>query len=296
MLQTDFSHELKVKAEQVNSVLADLLNSQDQIEPRLRDAMRYTLEAPGKRVRAALVLWCCEAVGRKVNHNAEIAAAAIEMVHTYSLIHDDLPAMDNDDLRRGQPTCHKAFDEATAILTGDALLTLAFEILAKEMDCPDMAIKVIAQLAEASGPAGMIAGQMADLQGETSQKSSELLEYIHINKTARMFQCSATCGGIVAGAQVAQLRALWQYGLKLGLAFQIADDILDVCGSSEQIGKTAGKDANAEKCTYLAIFGLQKAKEIERKLADEAIQALTLFGSEADILRQLPVALLNRAK
>jgi geranylgeranyl diphosphate synthase type II len=296
MLQTDFKSELTAKAEQVNSILTHLMDSQGQIQSRLKDAMRYTLEAPGKRIRAAIVLWCCKTVGGQVNHNAEIAAAAIEIVHTYSLVHDDLPAMDDDDLRRGRATCHKAFDEATAILTGDALLTLAFELLAKEIDDPGIAVRIIAQLAESAGPAGMIAGQMADLLAETSENTEELLEYIHINKTAKMFQCSAVCGAIAAGAQTAQLHALRRYGLKIGLAFQVADDILDVCGTSEQLGKTAGKDAGAEKCTYPALFGTEKAKKIEKELADEAVQALVSFGPEAEILRQLPLALLNRAK
>ncbi|GAH77340.1 unnamed protein product, partial [marine sediment metagenome] len=165
------------------------------------------------------------------------------MVHTYSLVHDDLPAIDNDDFRRGQPTCHKAFDEATAILAGDALLTLAFEILAKEIDEPAVAVSLIGQLAEAAGPAGMIVGQMADLKAplKKTPATEQDLRIIHTNKTAKMFRCAAACGAICGGADEGQFECLCEYGLKIGLGFQIADDILDVCASSEQLGKTAGK-------------------------------------------------------
>jgi geranylgeranyl diphosphate synthase type II len=267
-----------------------------QIDGRLKEALSYTLTAPGKRLRSALVLWCCELTGGKVNHNAEIAAAAIEMVHTYSLIHDDLPAMDNDDLRRGLPTCHIAFDEATAILTGDALLTLAFEILAKEVDDPAVAAKLITQLAQDAGPSGMIAGQMADLKAENGRGNKELLEYIHTNKTAKMFRCATVMGAICGGATNEQLQSLDEYGLKIGLGFQIADDILDVSASSEQLGKTAGKDAKAAKCTYPAVVGIEKARQLEKKLADEAMAALEPFGKKADTLKQLAIALLERTR
>jgi len=218
------------------------------------------------------------------------------MVHTYSLIHDDLPAMDDDDFRRGLPTCHKVFDEATAILAGDALLTLAFEILAKEIDEPTIAVKLIGQLAQDAGPSGMIAGQMADLKAERSAGGEEILEYIHTNKTAKMFRCAAAMGAICGGAGKKQFECLCEYGLKIGLGFQIADDILDVSASSEQLGKTAGKDAKAAKCTYPAVVGIEKAKELQKKLADEAVAALEPFGKKADTLRQLAMALLERTK
>ncbi len=242
------------------------------------------------------MLWCCELVGGRSNRNAEIAAAAIEMVHTYSLIHDDLPAMDDDDLRRGLPTCHKAFDEATAILAGDALLTLAFEILAKEVDEPAVAVKLVAQLAQDAGPSGMIGGQMADLRAENGRGNEELLEYIHTNKTAKMFRCAAVMGAICGGAAKQQIDSLSVYGLKIGLGFQIADDILDVNASSKQLGKTAGKDEKAAKCTYPAVVGIEKARELEKKLANEAVAVLEPFGEKADILRQLAMALLKRTK
>ncbi len=290
-----FNALLRKKAQYVNFALRRLLDAQ-QINSDLKEALRYTLFAPGKRIRSVLVLWCCELAGGQANHNAEIAAATIEMVHTYSLVHDDLPAMDNDDFRRGQPTCHKAFDEATAILAGDALLTLAFEILAKEIDEPAVAVKLIGQLAQDAGPGGMIAGQMADLKAEKSVGTKEALEYIHINKTAKMFRCAAAMGAICGGAGKKPFNCLCEYGLRIGLGFQIADDILDVSGSREQLGKTAGKDARAAKCTYPAVVGMEKAKELEKKLANEAIAALEPFGKKADTLRQLAAALLERTR
>ena len=290
-----FNSQLEQKAQFIDELLKRILAS-SQIEGRLKEALIYTLGAPGKRLRSMLVLWCCELIGGKVNHNAEIAAAAIEMVHTYSLIHDDLPAMDNDDFRRGLPTCHKAFNEATAILTGDALLTLAFEILAKEVDEPAVAVKLNSQLAQDAGPAGMIAGQMADLEAENGKGNKELLEYIHTNKTAKMFRCATVMGAICGGATNEQLERISQYGLKIGLSFQIADDILDVSATSEHLGKTAGKDAKAEKCTYPSIVGIEKAKELEKKLAEEAMAELVHFGTKANNLRQLVMALLKRTR
>jgi geranylgeranyl diphosphate synthase type II len=295
MVDSDFNTLLRKNAQFINYILQQILSSQ-QIKDDLKEAMRYTLFAPGKRIRSALVLWCCEVIKGQVNRNAEIAAAAIEMVHTYSLIHDDLPAMDNDDLRRGIPTCHKTFNEATAILTGDALLTLAFEILAKEVDQPAIAVRLIGELAQAAGPAGMIAGQMADLNAERKGGDEKILEYIHINKTAKMFRCAAAMGAICGGAEKKEYERLCEYGSKIGLGFQIADDILDVSASSEQLGKTAGKDAKAAKCTYPAVVGMKKAKELGRRLADDAVAVLKPFGKKADVMRQLAMALLERTK
>jgi geranylgeranyl diphosphate synthase type II len=291
----DFGTRLRRKAQSVNYTLQHILEGR-QIDGDLKESLKYTLGAPGKRVRSVLVLWCCELVGGQVNANAEIASAAIEMVHTYSLIHDDLPAMDDDDMRRGQPTCHKAFDEGTAILTGDALLTLAFEILADGIDQPAMAVRLISQLAQDAGAAGMIAGQMADLRAERITGTKEMLEYIHINKTAKMFRCAAAMGAICGGATQKQFRRLCEYGLHVGLAFQIADDILDETSSSEQLGKTAGKDLEAAKCTYPAVVGLDKAREVQQKLTSEAIAMLKPFGQKADTLRQFATVLLERTR
>lgn len=292
---TDFNTLLRTKAQSVNYVLQRVLADRS-LNNDMKEAIKYTLGAPGKRVRSVLVLWCCELISGQLNRNAEIASTAIEMVHTYSLVHDDLPAMDDDDMRRGQPTCHKAFDEATAILTGDALLTLAFEILAEGINQPAVAVRLIRQLARDAGADGMIAGQMADLKAQESEGNKEMLEYIHINKTAKMFRCAAAMGAICGGATQKQFECLCEYGLHIGLAYQITDDILDETASSEQLGKTAGKDLKAAKCTYPAVVGLEKAKEVQQKLTSEAVTMLKPFGSKADTLRQFATALLERTK
>jgi geranylgeranyl diphosphate synthase type II len=291
-----FAADLERKVRLVNEVLEQILSQRDLLGSELKEPIRYVLEGPGKRVRAAIVLWCCELVGGQVNRNAVVAAAAIEMVHTYSLIHDDLPAMDDDDYRRGRLTCHKKFDEATAILVGDALLTLAFELLAKKIDEPKTAVRLMAELAEAAGPAGMVAGQMADLRAANGDADEKMLKRIHTNKTAKMFRCAAVMGGICGGANEEQLKCLREYGLKVGLGFQIADDILDVCASSEQLGKTSGKDAKQGKATYPAVVGLEKSRKLARKLAGEAVAALEPFGEKADMLRRLATMLLNRTR
>ena len=293
---TNISTLLQDRVPTVNTAIEGLLAEQDAVPAGLREALAYTLSSPGKRVRSVLVLWCCELVAGRETPDALVAAAAVELVHTYSLVHDDLPAMDDDDLRRGRPTCHKAFDEATAILTGDALLTLAFEWLATKVTDPALAARLVAELAQAAGPAGMIAGQVADLDAENTAGTVEALEYIHINKTAKMFRCATVMGGLCGGATAEQVEALARYGLKIGLGFQIADDILDVSASSEQLGKTAGKDVKAAKCTYPAVIGIEKSRQLERELAEEATAALLPFGDRAETLRQLALALLDRTK
>lgn len=292
----DFDGSLAERVRIVNETLDQLLTGQREIPEHLAKALQYTLSSPGKRIRPAVVLWCCELTAGRDNHNARVAAAAIEMVHTYSLVHDDLPAMDDDDLRRGRPTCHKAFDEATAILAGDGLLTLAFEVLADGIDDAALAVALVRELAQAAGPAGMIAGQVADLDAENTVGTVEILEYIHTNKTAKMFRCAARMGALCGHASAEQVETLGRYGLKIGLGFQIADDILDVCASSEQLGKTAGKDVAAAKCTYPAVVGIEKAKELEQALAEEAVTLLEPFGAGADILRRLAFVLLDRNK
>ncbi|MFC1738848.1 polyprenyl synthetase family protein [Planctomycetota bacterium] len=295
-LKTDFNIILSLRRGIVNARLRQLLAEQHGIENDLKQALAYTLEAPAKRIRAAMVLFCCELLSGEINENAEIAAAAIEMVHTYSLIHDDLPAMDNDELRRGKPTCHIAFDEATAILAGDALLTLAFEVLAERTSGPNIAIILITELAKAAGAAGMIAGQISDLKAENTSPTKELIEYIHTNKTARMFRCAAAFGAICGRADETQFNNLCEYGLKIGLGFQITDDILDISGSTKQLGKTTGKDIKAAKATYPSILGLDKSREMAKQLAGEAVQLLQPFGQKADNLRNLAFALLERTK
>jgi geranylgeranyl diphosphate synthase type II len=295
-VHSDFNVELANRQRVVNTMLERLLAEAHDIDRSLREALRYTLEGPGKRIRAAMLMWCCEVVSGTITSDAEIAAAAVEMVHTSSLIHDDLPAMDNDDFRRGRPTCHKKFDEATAILAGDALLIFAFETLAKRISHPAVACALAAELAEAAGPEGMIAGQMADLKAEKTKGTKELLEYIHTNKTAKMFRCSAAMGAICGNATKEEYDRLGKYGLKIGLGFQVADDILDVSATSEQLGKTSGKDVKADKVTYPSVIGLEKSKALATSLAKEAIEIIKPFGKKADILRQLAAALSERKK
>ncbi|MGD0551244.1 MAG: polyprenyl synthetase family protein [Sedimentisphaerales bacterium] len=294
--QRRFERDLEHKVKLVNKTLGRILSRRDLISKELRGPVRYVLMGPGKRIRSVIVLWCCEMISGRVNHDAEIAAAAIEMIHTYSLIHDDLPAMDDDDYRRGRLTCHKKFDEATAILAGDGLLTLAFEVLAKEIKNPARAALLVGELAEAAGPAGMVAGQMADLDFENKNVDEKILRYIHTNKTAKMFRCAAVMGGMCGGANEKQLKRMREYGLKIGLGFQIADDILDVCGTSKQLGKTSGKDAKQGKQTYPAVAGLARSRGLAKKTADDAVAALRPFGEKADMLRLLVEALLNRTK
>ncbi|MHC4231527.1 MAG: polyprenyl synthetase family protein [Planctomycetota bacterium] len=288
--------DLAVKAALVEQILADLFDRQTEIPPRLKEAMEYMMSGGGKRIRAALAMWACEVVSGKLNREAQVAAAVVEMVHTYSLIHDDLPAMDDDDMRRGKPSCHKQFDEATAILAGDALLTLAFEMLSTDIKNSDTAVRMIRTLSEAAGPSGMIAGQVADMNSPHANGSMQRLQYIHMNKTAEMFAASTALGALAGGATDEQLSAMIEYGMKIGLGFQIADDLLDITASSEQLGKTAGKDAEQGKLTYPALVGEEKSREIFEKLTCEAVCALQIFGKEAETLRQLAMELLDRTK
>ena len=294
--QSSLKSALAVKAALTERVLSDLFADQTEIPPRLKDAMEYMMTGGGKRIRAAMVMWACETVAGKLTRDAQIAAAAIEMVHTYSLIHDDLPAMDDDDMRRGKPSCHKRFDEATAILAGDGLLTLAFEILSVEISDSDTAMRMVRTLSEAAGPSGMIAGQVADMNSPHANGSMQRLQYIHMNKTAEMFAAATAMGAVAGGATSEQVNAMIEYGLKIGLGFQIADDLLDIVASTEHLGKTAGKDAEQGKLTYPALVGEEKSREIFEKLTCEAVCALQIFDNEAETLRQLAIELLNRTK
>jgi len=295
-IDAGFSDCLNKRAKQVDALLMQYLE-EAQVGPQFRDVLEYAVGSPGKRVRAVLLLWTCELVSNQpANTQAETAAVAIELVHTYSLIHDDLPAMDDDDFRRGRPTCHKAFNEAMAILAGDGLLTLAFELLADLVDSPELTMSLIRALAKGAGPNGMIAGQVADLRAERTSTDLEGLRYIHINKTAKMFQCAAHMGALCGQATNEQIRSLGDYGLKIGLGFQIADDILDVSASTEQLGKTSGKDEKAGKSTYPALLGMEGAKERLNRLTQEAIDLLAPFNDSAEPLRQLALALLTRTR
>ena len=254
----------------------------------LREAMRYSLLAGGKRLRPILCLAACELAGEDPQL-AVPTAVALEMVHTMSLIHDDLPAMDNDDLRRGRPTNHKVYGEANAILAGDALLTRAFEMVAlRSPGVPaERLLAVVAELSLASGAPGLVGGQVVDLESEGRSVDLETLEYIHLHKTGALLQACVLCGALVAGAEPALLDALRTYSRGIGLAFQIIDDILDVTASSEVLGKTAGKDLAADKTTYPKLLGLEESRRRADALVDEAKKALAPWSERAQPLLAL---------
>ncbi len=261
---------------------------------RLAEAMRYSLLGGGKRLRPILTLWAAEACGGSFEA-ALPAAAALEMVHTYSLVHDDLPAMDDDDLRRGRPTCHKQFDEATAVLAGDGLLTLAFETVARHVRPAETAAACVLALAEASGPEGMVGGQMADLEAEGRPGGTlALLEAIHRRKTGALLRAALKMGALTAGASPAEHSALDIYGRAVGLAFQIVDDLLDVGGDEAKLGKRVGKDSELGKWTYPGLLGVEQSRARARELAAEAVAALAMFGPRGDRLQALALDLLER--
>jgi geranylgeranyl diphosphate synthase type II len=287
---------LAQRADLVNRGLKDLLVKEDDYPQSLHNAMHYSLFAGGKRLRPVLVLAACEAAGGRIE-DALNAACAFECIHTYSLIHDDLPAIDNDDLRRGRPTCHKKYGEATAILAGDALLTAAFEILARtDIDDKDRVVRAVVELARAAGSTGMIGGQMVDIESEGKDVPFPVLEYIHIHKTGELILASVRCGGILGGAADEELQALDAYGKTSGLAFQIADDILDVEGSSEDMGKPTGGDALKGKATYPSILGMDEARMRAAELVDRAVAALDGFDEKADPLRAIARYMVSRKK
>ena len=278
---------LRERAAQATAALDAVLTSPDLPSRDLYEAMRYMVLGGGKKVRPALVLMTCEACGGDPKE-ALPAACAIEMVHTYSLIHDDLPAMDDDDLRHGCPACHKQFDEATAILAGDALLTEAFRLLATQVSDPRRAQALVAELAAAAGAGGMVGGQVAALYAERTGADDEgLLEVIHRRKTAALITAAVVMGAISAGASDHWTWSLRSYGMHLGLAFQIADDVLDATAPTEVLGKTAGKDAASGKLTFVKLFGVEAATRRARAEADRAVDALAGFGHEGDWLRDL---------
>ena len=269
----------------VDEALDAYLPPADGPAGRLAEAMRYSVFAGGKRFRPLLVLLASELCGGD-EAVAMAPACAVEMVHAYSLIHDDLPAMDDDDFRRGRPSCHKAFDEATAILAGDALLTLAFEILARP-ECGGRTAAFVVELARGAGTAGMLGGQMADMVFEGSEPTAEAVDFIHRHKTAALIAASMRLGAIAADAPAATVDRLGRYGQALGLAFQVADDALDVESTSEELGKTVGKDAAAGKITYPAVFGLAEARQRARDLVGAAVAELVPFGPAVDLLRDI---------
>lgn len=268
----------------------------ETIEPAsIHKAMRYSLFAGGKRIRPILAIAAADAVSDSPV-GIEDAAATLELVHTYSLIHDDLPALDNDDLRRGRPTCHRVFGEAMAILAGDALLTLAFEVLSRlPLVTPEQKIRMVEELSRAAGTVGgMIGGQVHDLEGERKRPSALLLEAIHKAKTGALLRASVRIGAIYAAATAEELAALSEFGEHAGLAFQIVDDLLDVEESSEALGKTAGKDQAQQKITFPAVYGLERSREMAEEERRAAHVALRIFDDRAERLRQIADFIVQR--
>jgi geranylgeranyl diphosphate synthase type II len=284
------------RAEEVNKWLDCLVPAEGVIPRELHRAMRYSLFAGGKRLRPVLLLSAGEALGAETE-DLMPAACAIEMIHTYSLIHDDLPAMDNDDMRRGQPTCHRAFDEATAILAGDALLTQAFRVLSSEGPETDSArqVRVIREIATAAGSVyGLIGGQVVDIESEGRPVNAQTVDYIHRSKTGAMIRASVVTGGILAGATGSQIDLLSSYGESIGLAFQIADDILDVSSTREQLGKTPGKDQAALKATYPAVHGLAASEAHAAELVANAVSVISHLDTDTKVLQALAKFIIAR--
>lgn len=280
-----------------DEALERLLPPESQHPSSIHQAMRHSVFAGGKRLRPILCLETARMAGGCVPLGAEELGAALEMLHTYSLIHDDLPALDNDDLRRGRPTCHKVYGEAIAILAGDALQTRAYEVLAG-LQCPAEArVAIIAEIAHATGTIeGMIGGQVADLEAEHTRPDALTLDYIHRSKTGALLTASVVTGGMYAGADNPQVESLRQFGMNVGLAFQIIDDVLDVTQTSEQLGKTAGKDTASEKVTYPSLFGIDASVKKADELVAKADAALNRFGERAQSLRELAAFLVKRKK
>ena len=285
---------LVTRTELVNRALGRFLPSEKTKPVTIHKAMRYSLFAGGKRMRPAVLLAAAEACGGRAE-DAVPLACAVECIHTYSLIHDDLPAMDNDDFRRGKPTSHKVFGEGIAVLAGDALLTQAFEIAAQAKGWPRYShADLVLELARASGSLQLVGGQVADLEGENKKLTVAELRYIHERKTSALLCCSVRLGGMSANCPAAQLQALTDFGYNVGLAFQVIDDILDVTQTSEQLGKTAGKDVAVQKATYPSIVGLEKSRKIATQLTDKAFASLKIFKGKAVALEALAEFLLKR--
>jgi geranylgeranyl diphosphate synthase type II len=291
----DLRHYLASRQKRIDHALDRYLPKASTKPATLHKAMRYSLFAGGKRLRPVLCLAAAEACGGKIS-NALPLACALECIHTYSLVHDDLPSMDNDDFRRGRPTCHKVFGDGIAILAGDALLTIAFEIVSSVRPAPRYNMSILLrEVAVAAGSQKLIAGQVADLEAEGRNVKRDELRFIHENKTAAILKTSVRLGAMSANADAKKLRAITQFGHGLGLAFQVIDDILDLTQTSEILGKSAGKDVAAKKATYPAVIGLEKSRAEARRLTRQAHDALSVFaGSKAQALHALANYLLER--
>ncbi len=294
MQQFDLQHFIAGRTAAINQALDRFLPPAGAKPGTIHRAMRYSLFAGGKRLRPALCLAAADACGGEEGEAMPLACA-VECVHTYSLVHDDLPAMDDDDYRRGKLTNHKVFGEGIAVLAGDALLTQAFEIAARCKGWPRYSHQtIVLELARAAGSLQLIAGQVADLEGEGKRTSAKQLQYIHERKTSALLCCSVRLGGMSANCTRTQLKALTDFGYNVGLAFQIIDDILDITQTSEQLGKTAGKDTATQKATYPAIVGLEKSRRIAKNLTERAFAALKVFRGKAVALEALADFLLRR--
>ena len=291
----DIKQYLKEKKDIVDNALKKyFLDSEEKPLRILKESMRYSLFAGGKRLRPILCIAGAEAVGGSYEDVLPVACG-LEFIHTYSLIHDDLPVMDDDDMRRGKPTNHKVFGEAVALLAGDGLLTDAFYIMTKaEKVDPKRLIRVIALIAEAAGSNGMVAGQVADIESEGKNVDISILEFIHTHKTAALIRASVTSGAILAGGKEDDIDAISNYGANIGLAFQIADDILNVIGDPKLLGKSVGSDEERHKITYPAIVGLEESKKIQQDLVKKAISFLDRFDSKADPLRDIARYIIER--
>ena len=274
-----------------------LLPPATQYPTSIHQAMRHSVFAGGKRLRPILCMEAARVIASSLPAGVEELGSALEMLHTYSLIHDDLPALDNDDLRRGRPTCHRVYGEAVAILAGDGLQTYAYEVLANLLCPADARAAIIAEIAHATGTVdGMIGGQVMDLEAEHKHADAATLEYIHRSKTGALLTASVVAGGIYAGGGEAQIQSLRDFGMNIGLAFQIVDDVLDVTQTSEQLGKTAGKDTATEKSTYPSLFGIEASLKKADKLIHKANTALDHFGDRSSNLREIAAFLVERKK
>ena len=286
---------LEQSRERADEALNRLLPAASEHPVSIHQAMRHSVFAGGKRLRPILCMEAGRMVAGSLPVGIEELGAALEMLHTYSLIDDDLPALDNDDLRRGRPTCHKAFGEALAILAGDALQTRAYEVLARLRCLAEARVRIIEEIARGTGTlSGMIGGQVVDLEAEHKKPDLATLEYIHRSKTAALIAASAVSGGLYGEASEDAVNRLRCYGQAIGLAFQIVDDVLDVTQSSEQLGKTAGKDTAAEKATYPALFGVDESLKKANALMQKALNSLEGFGAQAETLKSLAHFLVER--
>ena len=292
----EFKQCLKEKASFVEKVLKEYMPKEEGYQKTVIEAMNYSLSAGGKRLRPILTLEACKIVGG--NEDEAISfAIAIEMIHTYSLIHDDLPALDNDDLRRGRPTNHKVYGEAMGILAGDALLNYAFEVMLAgsiNKENPEKYLKAINEIAKGAGIYGMIGGQVVDVESENKQIEKEKLDYIHMNKTAAMMVGCMRAGATIGGANSEQMEEITKYAKNIGLTFQIVDDILDIVGDEAKLGKKVGSDIENHKSTYPSLLGLDKSKEIAHNLIDEAKKSIEKLSDDVDFLKGLAEYIIDR--